>query len=419
MFQNLILIIFSVLYLFTSESNSEKNNVCRTMNDYIHMENNTNCWYNPDVGSSVSDIITRRGYPLESYHFQTEDGYINAIYRIPHNNINQNEPKQPIVLHPGLGGSPNSFLCVGNRSLVFFLVNNGYDVWLPHRRGSAFGKGHIKYNRTDSKFWDFSFHECGYYDIKAEIDFIKTKNSQKVILLGYSMGTTETYVYAILRKEHAKKHVAGIISLGATAYLEHPNSILMHLALASPYLEGSLKFRNRNSMFDSWEIQNVEQKITYENLVATWNLIMGLFGEDPHQLDPVDLPVYLASKLASTSIKSVIHFVQNIISGGNFQYYDYGIFKNLQVYNSPTPPLYNVSEIDIPVYIFYGEADNINPKEDVFKFYNDLKVKKKGIIHISEDKKVKYNHADFVLAKDTEKLFYAVLLRTLRENLNG
>ncbi|KYB27361.1 Lipase 1-like Protein [Tribolium castaneum] len=419
MFQNSVLLIFLNLCLLAHQSHSEANNVCKTMNDYIHMENNTNCWYNPDVGSPVPDIITRRGYPLETYYFQTEDGNINAIYRVPHNNMNINESKQPIVLHPGLGGSPNSFLCVGNRSLVFFLVNNGYDVWLPHRRGSAYGKGHIKYNRTDPQFWDFSFHECGYYDITAEIDFIKTKNPRKVVLLGYSMGTTETYVYAILRKEHAKEHVAGIVSLGATAYLEHPNSILKHLALVSPYLEGSLRFRSINSMYDGWETQKLERKITYRTLVITWNFMMGLYGEDPDQLDPADLPVYIGNRPASTSIKSVIHFVQNIMSGGKFQFYDYGFLKNLLVYKSTTPPLYNVSEIDVPMYIFYGEADAINPKEDVFKFYNDLKVKNKGLIHISEDKKVKYNHADFVMAKDTEKLFYGVLLRVLRENLNG
>lgn len=110
-------------------------------------------------------------------------------------------------------------------------------MWLPHRRGSSYGKGHIKYNRTDLKFWDFSYHECGYYDIKAEIDFIRTKNSRKIILLGYSMGTTETYVYAILRKEHSKKHLAGIISLGATAYLENVNNLFLRLVLYSPYIE--------------------------------------------------------------------------------------------------------------------------------------------------------------------------------------
>lgn len=55
--------------------------------------------------------------------------------------------------------------------------------------------------------------------------------------------------------------------------------------------------------------------------------------------------------------------------------------------------------------------------KDVTKFYNDLKMEKKGLIHISEDKTVKFNHADFVMAKDVEKLFYRVLLKTLRENL--
>ncbi|XP_044268490.1 lipase member K-like isoform X2 [Tribolium madens] len=341
------------------------------------------------------------------------------MYRVPHNNTHKKmEERQPILLHPGLSGSPNTFLYIGNRSIVFFLVNNGYDVWLPHRRGSAYGKGHIKYKRSDPAFWDYSYHECGYYDIKAEIDFIRTKNPRKVILFGYSMGTTETYVYAILRKEHAKKHISGIVSAGVTAYLEHPNRFYVQISLAAPYMGNSLRFRKIHGLYDSWETNKREEEMTFAKIVGAKKSLMALFGYNPDQVDPADLPVYIADHPTSTSIKCFIHFAQNINSK-KFQLYDYGLLKNVFLYNSTLPPLYNVSDIDVPMYLFYGESDTLNPKEDIFKFYNDLKVRKKGLIHISEDKRVKFNHADFVLGKDADKVFYGVLLKILRENLKG
>ncbi|KYB27363.1 Lipase 1-like Protein [Tribolium castaneum] len=413
-----LLQLFCII-IFVQKSESVKNNVCKTIMDYLLINYNQNCWYNPDVGSPARDIITRRGYPLETYYIQTEDGYINGMYRVPHNNTHTNmKERQPILLHPGLSGSPNSFLYIGNRSIVFFLVNNGYDVWLPHRRGSAYGRGHIKYKRTDPEFWDYSYHECGNYDITAEIDFIKTKNPRKVILFGYSMGTTETYVYAILRKEHAKRHITGIVSAGVTAYVEHPNRFYTQISLSAAYVQNSLRFRRIHGLYDGWETRQRADDITFTKIVGAKKSLMALFGDNPDQVDPADLPVYIADRPSSTAVKCYVHYAQNIIAK-KFQFYDYGLFKNVLLYNSTSPPLYNVSEIDVPMYLFYGESDTLNPKEDVAKFYNDLKVKKKALIHISEDKKVKFNHADFVLGKDVHKLFYGVLLRTLRENLKG
>lgn len=129
---------------------------------------------------------------------------------------------------------------------------------MPHRRGSAFGKGHVNYSRSDPEFWDFSYHECGYYDITAELDFIRTKNRRKAIVFGYSMGTTETYVYAILRKKHAKKHITGIVSAGCTAYLEHPNQRYLQLAFFAPFIE-VIVYTKKNLALLSLEFFEVSQ----------------------------------------------------------------------------------------------------------------------------------------------------------------
>lgn len=46
-------------------------------------------------------------------------------------------------------------------------------------------------NTNSKQFWNFSFHEIGYFDVAAMIDYIlnETKKS-KLFYIGHSQGTT-------------------------------------------------------------------------------------------------------------------------------------------------------------------------------------------------------------------------------------
>ncbi len=39
--------------------------------------------------------------------------------------------------------------------------------------------------------------------------------------------------------------------------------------------------------------------------------------------------------------------------------FDYGTAGNIKVYNSSTPPQYNVSQINTSIALFYGEDDQV------------------------------------------------------------
>lgn len=59
----------------------------------------------------------------------------------------------------------------------YILYNLGYDVWLGNARGNTYSKGHVKYNRYGwrderKKYWNFSWHEIGKFDLPASIDYI-------------------------------------------------------------------------------------------------------------------------------------------------------------------------------------------------------------------------------------------------------
>lgn len=75
-----------------------------------------------------------------------------------------------------------------------------------------------------------SFHEMGYFDLPAEIDFILNKTDHtQMIYIGHSMGTTMFYVLTSQRPEYNEK-LLGAISLAPVAYLSRTRSPIRYLA---------------------------------------------------------------------------------------------------------------------------------------------------------------------------------------------
>lgn len=73
----------------------------------------------------------------------------------------------------------------------------------------------------------YSWHEIGYYDIPALIDYILNKTGHtKLYYIGYSQGTTVFCVMASERPEYNDK-VEGMISLAPVVYLANQKSPLI------------------------------------------------------------------------------------------------------------------------------------------------------------------------------------------------
>lgn len=69
------------------------------------------------------------------------------------------------------------------------------------------------------------------------------------------------------------------------------------------------------------------------------------------------------------------------------------------------PPSYNLSKVQVPNYLIYGDNDQLGSKENVMRLYHDLpdSVKKYG--YWAPDYK-KFMHTDFLIAKDVKSLAY-------------
>ncbi|KAL0273836.1 UNVERIFIED_CONTAM: hypothetical protein PYX00_006411 [Menopon gallinae] len=186
--------------------------------------------HRPDEGAEWSDvnhfffgIATKYGYPAEHRNVTTEDGYILALHRIPYGRMCRGKSKGPVILMHGIALPGLSWIMSGTKkSLGFILADSCYDVWVPETRGVGQSDRHTHLHPDDPKYWDFSFHEKGLYDLKAIFDYIldETKASH-LNYVGYDVGTTYLLVFLSLRPEYNKR-VNGAYLLAPEAFQAPP-----------------------------------------------------------------------------------------------------------------------------------------------------------------------------------------------------
>lgn len=73
---------------------------------------------------------------------------------------------------------------------------------------------------------------------------------------------------------------------------------------------------------------------------------------------------FLRLSIDNFSEKQTKHFYQ-INQSKKFQMYDYGI-ENQRIYGSTNPPEYDLSAIDVPIYIMYGTHDGTTTKKVIY-----------------------------------------------------
>lgn len=102
-------------------------------------------------------------------------------------------------------------------------------MWLLNYRGNTYGREHVRSNPDNRKFWNFSFHEMGIYDLPAVIDYVtNTTQEKQVFFVGHSLSTTVFYVMCSVKPEYNEK-IRAHISLAPMAYLKHIKNRLLYV----------------------------------------------------------------------------------------------------------------------------------------------------------------------------------------------
>ncbi|KAF3419812.1 hypothetical protein E2986_13308, partial [Frieseomelitta varia] len=154
------------------------------------------------------EIAQKADYVAETYQVVTEDRYVLQLDRIAGSVKSPPSGNKPaVLLLHGLLDCSSTWLLPGpEKSLGFILADWGYDVWLGNVRGNRYSRKHLDFTPSDQKFWMFSWHEIGTYDIPAMIDHITEKTEQKkIFMISHSQGSTAFFVMASERPEYQEK----------------------------------------------------------------------------------------------------------------------------------------------------------------------------------------------------------------------
>jgi len=338
------------------------------------------------------------------------------MFRIPHgkNSISK-KPGPPIFLQHGYKSNSKCFTSTGKKSLSFILADQGYDVWMGNFRGTVYSTNHTQISTSSEKFWDFSFHEMGVYDLPAQLNLVHKVTKQKIIYIGFSMGTTAATIYSSTYPDIAREKVKIFIKMAPFIYTNGISLFTRQGLIIWKYVAPIVQAVTNGQYYT--------KSYGYIN-EALWKFLcfpypfqmkmcqvldMMSFGFDYEQNDPETLPVTLLHLVETSSVKTVSHLSQLMLSG-DFQQYDYGAQKNKLIYGSSEPPRYDLSKMQVPTYLIRSENDLTSTKEAIEKFNATLPetVKPYDIYVVKHDK---FNHIDFVWAKDVVPLLYDHLVK--------
>ncbi|XP_044010327.1 lipase 3-like [Aphidius gifuensis] len=353
------------------------------------------------------ELIEKSGYLGEQHNVTTEDGYILNVFRIiksPSEFSNKSVDKPVIFMLCALPTNSDTWLFRGpGRSLAMQLVDEGYDVWLGNFRGTTYGRSHIKLSPNDKKFWDYSFHEHGYYDVPASVDFIlNITNQNSLIYIGMSMGTTSIFITLSERPEYNSKIqlvicFCPVTGLDNKPYTELSLVPMFIFILSTIDSTGSFETIPQSPIY-SFLIEEICRK---HDIVDLCMMPLDVTcGKNREQTDTFTLSLALKYFPAGTSGKTFLHYGQFVLQKNGFRKFDYGNIKNIQHYGKSKPPKYNLKNVKSPMLFFYGENDPLSTARDTEEIIK--KISSKVIAEPVPHKA--FNHLDFVLAKDVKKL---------------
>ncbi|XP_013171669.1 PREDICTED: lipase 3-like [Papilio xuthus] len=357
---------------------------------------------------TVPQLISSAGYPVERHRTTTADGYVLQLHRIPAGRRSARRSggkgKRAVLIMHGLLGHSGDFVIMGpERSIGYILADAGYDVWLGNLRGTIYST-HLNLTRDNPKFWEFSFHEHGKYDIPAQIDkVLAVTGLPKLLYVGYSMGTTSFFTMMSQRPEYNDKVIA-FVALAPAVFLDNMRP-LAELLLKTWNVPQTMRNQGMVSMTFRQELRELVLssvcRVRSPKDDMCMRLVYALVGEDYEQNDWDMMSVILA-RFQPASWRQLEHFGKIALTGV-FTSWEDGLWGEVKPYN--------LSNVRVPVSLLYGENDQLTEKSQIMRLAKELN--DSGVL---EEVRPgcdwpKFNHLDFVFAKDLGKLLTRPLVK--------
>ena len=354
-----------------------------------------------DLDVYYKDYIKKYGYELEENPVTTEDGFILSVWHL--------QPKKPngkvVFLQHGLADTAWTFFQLKHKSLPFFLLQEGYDLWLGNIRGSIFSSKHTT-KKIKADYNNFTIDEFVKYDLPAMVDYVKSRTGvKKLSYIAHSQGSTMFFMLTMNNPEYVQNNFDHFASVGTV-----PNIAYTHFTPIEilDKISGILK---AIKIFDTINLSNAQR-----NLVSGFcKLSPGICGK----FFDLASALHPSKRMNYTDIYNFMYYYPGGVSKTNLLHWSQ-IHKMKQlVYYNPnfekeqTAVPYNVENLKkwkIKSLIARTDDDTFSSYEDVTEFY--MNVEDKSLIEILDLKD--YSHLDVLAAESAYEEIYMPIINFLK-----
>ncbi|XP_069981838.1 lipase 3 [Penaeus vannamei] len=388
----------------------------------------------PHTFLTTPEIIQARGYPAQTHHVTTSDGYVLELHRIPrgrrgggrgegvnavdvvssgkNSSINTKENGKVVFLqHCLLCSSADFVMNDPDQAFAFILADLGYDVWLGNVRGNVYSRRHVRLSPNQREFWDYSINEIARYDVPAMLTYVReVTGSPTISYVGHSMGTA---VFFAMMNYHPQINnwVRVMAAMAPVAYLHNSRFFKIY----EDYLElldvtaaklGIEEFLMNDPGFAKLASVLCSPLSPVKFICSAIRLF--LFGLNSDYVDKNYQSVILAHNPAGIS-SSVMRHIRQFNVSRQFQAFDYGATRNQREYGSTSPPRYSLARVTVPVGLFWSEGDWLVDPLDVRQVASELpQVVLNYRVPLSD-----FNHNDFMWAENARDVVYGQLASLL------
>uniref|UniRef100_A0A0M3IHJ8 Lipase n=1 Tax=Ascaris lumbricoides TaxID=6252 RepID=A0A0M3IHJ8_ASCLU len=298
------------------------------------------------------EIIEHWGYPVETHSVITDDGYILLMHRIPHGKCDpasSNKPKPVVFLQHGLLCSSSVWVMnKPHQSAAFIFADLGFDVWMGNNRGNSYSRWHIKYHISYPEYWRFTWTEMAKYDLPAMIDgVLNATGRQSLYYVAHSQGTLIMFT-KLARDYSFNEKIRQFFAIAPVATMAYAKGLF------------GLLGGNMYNQFQLFYTLFGETEFLPNNFITRFitEFICGIASKDPL----CENFVFLVSGPDSHQMNKMVHY-------GRHSPFDYEFPSiNKQHYGTEIPPVYNITRISTPMYLYYSDADWVATGRDVRQY---------------------------------------------------
>ncbi|UXI18776.1 metabotropic glutamate receptor-like [Sarcoptes scabiei] len=357
-----------------------------------------------DLDRNITEMIQSRGFQFEQHFIENEQGYILQLIRIVNPFHKDRNRLKPILLHHGFQGSGSAWLInrnghldqdgnyleydenfetilsdsrkeIGN-SLGFVLAQKNFDVWLANYRGNFYSTNHTRLNVNDEEFWQFSVDDLVHYDYPVMIDYILEKTKRSTLqYIGHSQGSLMMLMLMSSNDHYANK-IKPFVALSPVFYGKIELTIFRYLKRIKSLL---IRFPGRFVYEEN--LNRFIATLCSNRYVTNFCLFLSnhFAGGVAENIDVNRIPVYFQHLTMGSSRLNAAHLSQNVEEERSFRYFDFGLEKNLQIYNQSEPIEYDLSRVNqTDIAILFTRYDVFCSMENNEKIRETLKVASKS-----------------------------------------